>query len=310
MKKITTTFLMLAAFALQAQTPGYTSTSIYDDFATTVAYTETHPEDTLNPQGVYWWGKANTGANPNNVNDPKNSSACYLANKYAFTRTGNGKLDFTVSQGSECWEPFGISTKLDLSSNSQFEVSITNTSSAAIYFDILLVDETKKIVNANESGVNFSVASIAPNETKVFSGNFAGGKHKTWPGPVLSGGLDFSKIVEIDFTVVSADQPENNNWGPVAITDYTFTLNYFKLGSALSSSVEEKFNAKTISIYPNPAENGFVTFSQTLNNVNVYNNVGQVVYSAASANRFDVSDFSAGMYLISSNEGVSKLIVK
>ncbi len=310
MKKITTTLLMFTALAAQAQTPGYTASSIYDDFATTLPYAETNPVDPNNPEGAYWWGKASTGTNPNNVNDPKNSNACYLANKYAYTRTGNGKLDFTVSQGSECWEPFGLSTKLNLSNNSKFEISITNTSSSAIYFDMLLVDQNKKIVNCDANGANFSVASIAPNETKVFSGDFANGQHKSWPGPNYSTGLDYSKIIEIDFTVVSADQPENNNWGPVAISDYTFRLNYFKIGSVLSNNVEENFSAKTISIYPNPAENGFVSFSQTLNNVNVYNNVGQVVYAAASTNRFDVSDFSSGLYLVSSNEGVSKLIVK
>ncbi|MFZ9846937.1 MAG: T9SS type A sorting domain-containing protein [Flavobacteriales bacterium] len=87
-------------------------------------------------------------------------------------------------------------------------------------------------------------------------------------------------------------------------------MNYFKIGNVISKSVEDNFSAKTISIYPNPADNGFVTFSETLNNVNVYNNVGQVVYAAASTKRFDVSDFSSGLYLVSSNEGVSKLIVK
>lgn len=310
MKKLFTPLFTLATLALQSQTPGYTATSIYDDFAQTLNYADPNPSDPNNPDGAYWWGKAATGTNPNNVNDPKNTDACYLANKYSLSRTGNGKLTLSVSQGSECWEPFGISTKLDLSNNSTFEVSITNTSNTAIYFDISLVDENKKVINANANGVNYSVASIAPQETKIFTGNFAGGQHKTWPGPQLSGGLDFSKVVEVDMTVVNASQPENNNWGPLAISDLSVQINSFKIGASAGSSISETFNNATFSIYPNPSSSGVITFSKNLSNVKMYNQLGELMQTATNASKLEVNTYAAGVYFIHSEQGISKVILQ
>jgi hypothetical protein len=311
-RKIFTLAFTAAALIASAQTPGYTSTSLYDDFANTEDYSEANPVDPNYPEGAYWWGKANTGVNPDDANDPNNTDACYLANKYAITRAGNNKLAVTVSQDSKCWQPFGVSTKLNLANNATFEVSITNTGSDAIYFDIALIDENKKVINADGSGNNFRFLSIAPNETKVLSGDFAGGKHKTWVNgsATLSSGLDLSKVVEVDFTVVNADQPEGNDWEPVAITNATFTINYLKLGLTTAGNSLSESSVNSISIYPNPAQSEQVTFSQTLTNVKVYNAIGELVVVQAQAEKLDVSTLSQGVYFLTSTQGSSKLIVQ
>ncbi|MFM7022027.1 MAG: T9SS type A sorting domain-containing protein [Flavobacteriales bacterium] len=308
MKRIFTLLLLTATVSMvSAQTPGYRKKAIYDDFASATPYADPNPADPNYPDGIYWWGKDALG----NSSQPSNTDPCFAANKYAITRSGNGKMNLVVTQGSNCWMPMGISTKLDLSGNATFEVSVTNTSSIALYFDIALVDENKKFINCDANGDNYRVLSIAPNETKVFSGDFTGGQHKTWVNgtPTFSTGLDLLKVVEIDFTIVNADQPESNGWGPLAITDATFTFNYVKIGNVAGTGVSEISN-KMISVYPNPSQDGMVTFSQQLTNVNVYNTMGQLLLSANSATKLDISTLSAGIYVLQSNEGQSKLVVE
>jgi len=305
MKKLFTPLLLISVITLNAQTPGYTKTFIYDNFATVKEYADPNPKDPNYPDGIYWWGKSATGSDTTGK-----TAACYLANKYALSRLGNGKLNLSVSQGSECWEPFGISTKLDLSKNATFEISITNNSATAIYFDALIVDSSKNIINSTVGGNNYSVASIAPNETKIFTGDFKGGVHKSWPGPVYTSGFDLSKVIEIDFTIVNADQPENNNWGPLAINDLSVSLNYVKIGSAVSNSVDEFTGVNAYSVYPNPSENGLINISRSITNVKVYNQIGEVVAISPFTNVIDLSGMKAGLYTISSSEGISKIIVK
>ncbi len=306
MKRIFTLLLLVISAAAIAQTPGYKATSLYDDFGTSTPYADPDPIDPMYPDGIYWWGKEQTGSNP----DVGNTDACYMANKYSLTRTGNQKLDIVVSQGNKCWQPMGISTKVDLSGNSKFEVSITNTSSFPIYFDIAIVDNTKKFINCDADGKNYNVPSIAAGETKIFSGDFAGGQHKSWPGPTFTTGLDFTKVVEVDFTIVNADQPEVNEWQPYAITDATVTLNYFKLGAVGGVGINDISGKDMLSIYPNPANSSVVNFSQQLTNVNLYNTVGQLMLSANSATKLDISTLSAGIYMLTSTQGMSKLIVE
>lgn len=307
--KITLSALVLAGFynGATAQTPGYTKTAIYDDFNTTEEYTDQNPADPNFPDGIYWWGKAALGVNPNNANDPNNTVDCYLNNKYAITRPGNGKLQLSVSQGSECWEPMGVSTVLDLSADATFEVSITNNSTTAIYFDIYIADANKKIINCSSTNANFSLTNIPAGATQVLKGDFKGGKHKAYPGPTYTTGLDLSKVVEVDFTVVNAEQPETNNWGPLPISDVSVSINYLKVGKAGANSVAE-VKAADYSVYPNPTNGDQITFSKILSNVKLVDASGAVVLSAASASELNISALTAGFYFLQSDQGAVKVV--
>ena len=308
MKRIFTLLLLISTAAVNAQTPGYKATSMYDDFATSTPYADPSPADPMYPDGIYWWGKEQTGSNP----DATNTDACYMANKYSLTRAGNNKLDVVVSQGNNCWQPMGISTKLNLSGNSTFSVSVTNTSAYPLYFDLALVDVNKKVINCDANGDNFRILSLAAGATQVLSGDFAGGQHKVWVGgsPTFTTGLDLSQVIEMDFTVVNADQPESNGWGPLPITDAAFRFNYVKVGAVGGVGINDINGNNIISLYPNPSNATAVNFSQQLTNVNLYNTVGQLLLSSNSATKLDISTLSAGIYMLTSNEGMSKLIVE
>ena len=302
MKKIFT-LLMISTVVAQAQTVGYTKTSIYDDFAKVGLYSDPNPVDLNHPDGIYWWGKALGG----NSNDP-----CLTANEYVLTRSGNGKLGVLVSQGNQCWQPMGISTKLDLTKNSTFEVSITNTSAAAIYFNITIVDGNKKVSSCDANGVNFAISSLGAGETQVLSGDFAGGMRKVWVNgsSTLVAGADLATVIGVDMTIVSASQPENNAWNPIAITNTTATINYIKVGGAAAPDAVNTLSQQKITMYPNPSNGETVQFSQPLTNVQVYNALGQMVFFQNNASTINVGSLTQGIYFLSSNEGISKLVVE
>ena len=65
-----------------------------------------------------------------------------------------------------------------------------------------------------------------------------------------------------------------------------------------------------IAMFPNPAVSGNVNFSEELSDVTVYDAVGNVKLNVSEVNSINVSSFETGMYIIHSNEGVFKLIVK
>ena len=295
---------MIANTTLYAQTAGYTKTSLFDDFISVKPYSDPNPADTTKPDGIFWWGKDLGGTSV----DP-----CYNSNMYTLSRTGNGKLDVTVSQGNKCWQPMGIATKLDLTQNATFEISITNNSSEALYFNITAVDSDKKVTSCDFNGKNFAVSSLAAGATKVLSGDFTGGMRKVWINGTSSlvSGADISKIIGIDMTIVNANQPEINEWNPLPITDASITINYLKVGAQSNANgINDDLKIANFSISPNPSSGSVVDFSQVLTHVSVSNLLGQVLLTKNNTNTLNVSSLSQGIYILSSNVGTKTLIIE
>ncbi|MFT6746365.1 MAG: hypothetical protein ACJAZ2_000704 [Glaciecola sp.] len=308
-KTITILSIFAVALSATAQTPGYTATSLYDDFATNTEYVDANAADPLNPDGAFWWGKAALGTDPSGTAE-NNADACYTEHKSSFTRSGSGKMDVVVSQKSECWQPMGLSTKLDLSQNATFSVEVTNNSSTvSIYFNVSLSDASKNVINANSVKANFALTSIAPGETMTLSGDFTGGFKKSWPGPTYTNTFDFTKVVGLDLTFVNASQPETNNWGPEAISDVSVSVNSVKLGSGTPQSTTSAASTD-FSMYPNPSNGGTVNFSAQLESVQVYNSLGQLLSSANNVSNINTSGLTTGVYVVKTNLGTKKLFVK
>lgn len=309
-KTITILSMLVVALSATAQTPGYTATSLYDDFATAEEYSDLNPADPAAPDGAYWWGKAALGTDPA-ASAASNADPCFVAHKSAITRSGNGKMDVVVTQGSECWQPMGLSTKLDLSQNATFDVEVTNNSATSLYFTVALSDVSKNAINANSSKANFDVTPIAPGETKVLAGDFTGGFHKKWVNGVaeFSNTFDFTQVVGLDLTFVNASQPESNNWGPEAITDVSVSVNYVKLGTGTPQSASS-VSTDDFSMYPNPSNGGTVNFSTQLESVQVYNSLGQLLTSATNTSSIDASGLTTGVYVVKTNLGTKKLFIK
>ncbi len=111
---------------------------------------------------------------------------------------------------------------------------------------------------------------------------------------------------------------------------YTMTVNYkvFVQGFTLSKSttvdvtintansvqctnvgINEKVNKGNINAFPNPA-NDFIQFEGSLNNVKLYDALGNQVYSSKSADQISVENLKPGLYFIKSDEGTQRIIVE
>lgn len=73
---------------------------------------------------------------------------------------------------------------------------------------------------------------------------------------------------------------------------------------------ETDLNNAAIQLYPNPTKN-VLKFSETLENIEVYNSRGQIVINKIeSADNILVEHLTAGIYFIKSNKGMVKFIIK
>lgn len=75
-------------------------------------------------------------------------------------------------------------------------------------------------------------------------------------------------------------------------------------GDAFVLGEEEVF------MYPNPSEGTVVYFTGTIHNVEVVDALGSVVMFQETANELNISDLDSGMYIVKSDEGFVKLVVK
>ncbi len=75
-------------------------------------------------------------------------------------------------------------------------------------------------------------------------------------------------------------------------------------GDAFVEGEEEIF------MYPNPATGGYVNFTSPVHNLEVYDALGLLVKEEAYAENLDVSDLPSGMYILKSDEGLVKMMVK
>jgi hypothetical protein len=71
-----------------------------------------------------------------------------------------------------------------------------------------------------------------------------------------------------------------------------------------------RIGAEDITFYPNPASET-IKFTKTINQVDIYNHIGQLVLSEKDLSKIDVSQFEKGVYTIVMNKvKAEELIVK
>lgn len=77
-----------------------------------------------------------------------------------------------------------------------------------------------------------------------------------------------------------------------------YTVNITNANSIASIEEQTEMN-RTISVYPNPTDSHiFFTSSDQIEQIEIFNNLGQQVYNSKSKDQVDVSNFSNGLYII------------
>lgn len=103
-------------------------------------------------------------------------------------------------------------------------------------------------------------------------------------------------------------------WGQDENFQLVYICDYFYSYEELEVSVEE--NVLSAACYPNPASSSFMIQSEEVENVEIYNMLGNKVFAGAvnGSRQIDVTDFADGVYVVKMfNEGkvsTTKLVVK
>lgn len=106
----------------------------------------------------------------------------------------------------------------------------------------------------------------------------------------------------------------NNGNTPSAWTSGVFTLppytsHLITMSNTPSSIIEQDNSKQYITLYPNPT-NGIINFSESLEDVKVYDFYGQLIYSeVGTIKSLSVKEFSDGVYFIQTNNAILKFIV-
>lgn len=105
-----------------------------------------------------------------------------------------------------------------------------------------------------------------------------------------------------------ADSPTEKAYLVIA-NEISGTLTIYEVNSDLLST-KDVSDVKTFTIFPNPAKDGKVYFNREAS-VQVYDLNGQLIFKGDKLKELNVSNYPSGIYIIKTEEGISKkLIVK
>lgn len=119
-----------------------------------------------------------------------------------------------------------------------------------------------------------------------------------------------------DSIIITTSATVHQDWDmdrmyPIAILQQSnFDIIQANKGAHIStsSSINNTVKANQIEVYPNPS-NGKLYFSETLQNITVYNIHGIELVSQKNTNSIDLMNLDRGMYLIQINENLLKKVV-
>lgn len=132
--------------------------------------------------------------------------------------------------------------------------------------------------------------------------------------------FDYSKVKAMTFTAVSSTNATAGatpgtgvaackEFCPGQITDFKFSISNFKMGDQSLVPVFAKSAPSALKVFPNPS-NGSVNFSEEVSNVTIFDANGTVVGEEIKASELNTSNYQAGTYMISTDQGNTKLIVE
>lgn len=327
MKKILLSAVALASvLAMNAQCdasiePGFGSSVVFDDFESSNWYGN-------EAGGLFWFGI------------DKNGSLAVIDT----TKRINGSLNFNITQAARQFEPIGMAfgdsngdgtgvpVTQDFSSDLKYSIGVTNTSANDIKVRIALQDIMGKVADINAAGTDAAPfagqieVTVLAGATEVLEGTFENGGSGLYdeqscldrgatPASNPAGtafscvakDVDFTQITSVNVTVINTEV--DADFLPLELIDANVLINHVTVGSACVNSVFGSVQKASFEVYPNPS-NGQVNFSKEVSNVTVFDAIGNVVGQEVKTSALNTSNFQAGMYMISTDQGTAKIIVE
>ncbi|MCX6182044.1 MAG: T9SS type A sorting domain-containing protein [Bacteroidetes bacterium] len=338
MKRILLSIFAIASIGASAQDM-IKATGFNEDFTTTGPTTD-------GTYSIYWWGKEAVGQSADcDLMAGAEKTKCEAFGTTR-TRSGNGTLQLSVTQGVDGWSPIGFS--LGNGDNSQFinissgqaagkvEVSLKNegASDIEVYFTFTSNNDKAKIASGLADATKFG-GVVAAGATYTTSYDLSAAKRVVWLGAVNSAnctgtmvgdncvtdaGFSTSALSGVEFSINGAGASINNVWQQPAITNLPVAVYYIR-GGATAVGISDVTSTSNLNIFPSPANDVVnVNFEAKENvTVSITDITGRVmltqnVNAGTQALKFNVSTFSEGMYFVNiagaSGSHTEKLMVK
>lgn len=213
---------------------GYGPNGVFDDFTL-----ETDPYNQVG--GMFSWGEPTLGGD-NNPNFRATLNRDDVAKQ----------LDVTITQGQGEYVPFGFSfgdvlnpPTIDISNDGTFEFEINNSSTDDLTVSIAIKDINGNLINTygSASGEPFADAwihaislSIDGGTSKIFAGDFSNGFHADYGAGQYVSTFDYSKVANIQITVVNKTSTGPPSYQPLAISNATINLLSARVGDCSGAS--------------------------------------------------------------------------
>lgn len=109
-------------------------------------------------------------------------------------------------------------------------------------------------------------------------------------------------------TYVSASQSPNNKGYILVANEVSGTITTFEIDATALSSDSFETETATFNVFPNPSNKGLVYFNR-MANIEVFDLAGKLLFSQKDALTIDTSNFQTGIYILKTDEGVSKKLI-
>lgn len=256
----------------------------------------------------------------------------------------NGALEFITSGDQEQWhhaemkivDAQGQPTTIDLSDAARIKFDV-ESNVAVEEFMVLFADDVTKncykspieqVAADNNPAIKGSLsvgAQVISNDNDAIDGNDPGAgafDFSVFQTPCMKDqscgadvSIDKTKISELwiyarktvaEPSVCVLDEPTENCGKSVAAT-----IKIKKITIEKPVGLEEFVSTEaTFSVFPNPVSEGVINFSEELELVELYNTQGNLVKTGVNTNELNVDGLSAGIYVVQSNKGYKRVVIK
>lgn len=109
-------------------------------------------------------------------------------------------------------------------------------------------------------------------------------------------------------TYIPANQSPNNKAYILVANEVSGTITTFEINTSLLSTSDLSMEVPTFNVFPNPAEKGILYFNRKAN-IELFDISGKKLFSQKDALTIDTTNLSSGIYVVKTDEGLSKKIV-
>jgi hypothetical protein len=135
-------------------------------------------------------------------------------------------------------------------------------------------------------------------------------------GAAILTNFDSTKVNALLITAVSGTRNADEDFKPYKLIQQKFELLDVTFGdyaNAVLVGVQDEVifgSDSKLAVRPNPATGGVVEFNKNVENVRIFDTMGKLVFSAASATKVNVSSFTKGVYVAQTSKGATRFVVE